>query len=120
MKKTILALVLAMLMLTGCSGGKTVDKPTLPTEPAVETTRATEAPATQPTAKPTEAPQTTVPPVTETLPPPTTAPTAPPAIVITKHPTSETVSEGGRTWFIAKAENETQITWEFFSPDGTM
>lgn len=102
MKRTIFILVLAMLMLTGCSGSKTnpeaVTAPSLtPSEPAI-----TEAPATKPVTVPT------------------TAPTAPAGIVITKHPSSETVSAGARTWFIANAENETQITWEFFSPDGTI
>lgn len=118
MKKMILALALAMLVLVGCSGGKTEQAPT--TEPTQAATEAKKEPGALITA-PTEAPvpATTVPPVTETVPPATTAP-APAAIVITKHPSSETVSAGGRTWFIASAENETQITWEFFSPDGTM
>lgn len=116
-------LLLVMLMLTGCSGRKNeqihATAPTLPaTEPALEQGTLITLPATEPAPAPTVAP--TTPPVTETLPPPTAAPTAPPAIVITKHPTSETVSVGARTWFIAKAENETQITWEFFAPDGTL
>ena len=118
MKKTIFVLVLIMLMLVGCSGGKTPEAPTtVPTQAATE-------PKTEPGAlitAPTEAPvpATTAPAVSETVPPATTAPVAP-AIVITKHPSSETVSAGGRTWFITSAENATQITWEFFSPDGTM
>lgn len=116
MKKTILALMLALLLvLTGCSGSKTQQAPTTqPTEaPSVIIVSPTTA-APAPTAAPTTAP--TAPPTTEPAPPATTAP----AIVITKHPSSETVSEGARTWFIAKAENATQITWEIFSPDGTM
>ena len=118
----ILVLALVLLVFTGCSRSKAEDVP--PTEPIMEPTRATTEPTveqgtliTLPATEPTEAP-TTAP--TETVPPATTAPTAPAAIVITKHPTSETVSVGARTWFIANAENETQITWEFFSPDGTM
>ena len=125
MKKTILIYVLVMLMLAGCSGSKTaVEFPTAPPQASIEpeTSQTTPAsaevaetePATVATTAPTEAP------TTEPETAATTAPTDPPGIVITKHPTSETVSEGARTWFIANAENETQITWEFFSPDGTM
>lgn len=118
MKKTIIILALVMLMLAGCSVKKTTTAPS--TEPALllkdpEPTQT--VPVTNPTI-PTTVP--TQPPVTEPATVPTTAPTEPPAIVITKHPTSESVLAGERTWFIANAENETQITWEFFSPDGTM
>ena len=122
MKKMILAMALVILVLAGCSGNKKEQKPTMPTTPAVTETQ--QDPGTlitrppEPTTAPTTAPTTPAP--TETVPPVTTAPTAPAAIVITKHPSSETVSAGDRTWFIASAENETQITWEFFSPDGTM
>ena len=117
MKKTILIFVLAMLVFTGCSGSKTEQTPTeAPTQAATEPLGALiTAPAVNPAP--------TVPPATVPAPAPTTAPAAPAApaaIVITKHPSSETVSVGGNTWFIANAENETQITWEFFSPDGTM
>ena len=98
MKKMIPALILAILLLTGCTGSKT--------EPSQAVTEQTEEPVVL----------ITVPAVTETVP----QTTAPAAVVITKHPSSEKVSAGGRTWFIANAENETQITWEFFSPDGTM
>ena len=119
MKKMILVLALVMLVLTGCSGSKT-EKPTAATEPP-QTTAETKAEYGAVITAPTEAtvPVTTAPAVTETAPPATTAP-APAAIIITKNPSSETVSAGGRTWFITSAENETQITWEIFSPDGTM
>ena len=123
MKLRLFAFMLVMLVLTGCSNSKT--------EP-VFTTEATQA-ATEPTTEvgalitvpadelpPATTAASVTPTVAETFPTPTTAPTAPVAIVITKHPSSETVSPGARTWFIAKAENATQITWEFFSPDGTM
>ena len=123
MKKMILVLALVMLMLTGCAGGKTKQPPaTEPAQVAAETTPELGALITAPAVKP--APSTST--VIETVPPATTAPAAPAvpaapaAIVITKHPSSETVSAGGRTWFITNAENETQITWEIFSPDGTM
>ena len=119
MKHKILVLLLMILVLTGCSGKKTESAPTTaPTQAATEPGALITAPTTEPTSAP--ATTATEAPVTEPVAPPTTAPTASPAIIITKHPSSETVSPGARTWFIAKAENETQITWEFFSPDGTM
>lgn len=116
MKKTILILMLVMLMLTGCSDSQTKpESATAPTQPTSDPAPVQTVPVDNlPTTAPTEA--TATEPVTV----PTTAPTAPAAVIITKHPSSETVSAGDRTWFIAKAENETQITWEFFSPDGTM
>lgn len=125
MKKMILVLALAMLLLTGCSKGKTEQVPATEsvqatTEPAPELGALITVPAATSTPAPTTTPVPTVPPATETVPPATTVPVAPQPIVITKHPSSETVSVGAGTWFIAKAENETQITWEFFSPDGTM
>ena len=114
MKKVILILVLILMMLTGCGSKKEQTPATAPTQAVTEPTQELGERITVPESKPTQAP--TAAPVVETAPPASTA--AP--IVITKHPFSETVTEGGRTWFIAKAENATQITWEFFSPDGTM
>ena len=56
---------------------------------------------------------------------PTPAPTAPPAgnysgpaPVITKNPTSESLSIGGTTWFIAHAQNANRLIWQGVSPDG--
>lgn len=123
MKQKILALALMLLVLTGCSGKKTEPVPTAEptlavTEPTAELGALITAPSNKLPSATTVAPA--APTVTQPVPPPTAAPTAPPAIIITKHPSSETVSAGARTWFIANAENETQITWEFFSPDGTM
>lgn len=120
MRKKILILLLVLLVLTGCSGGKEEAVPeTKPVETAAEPATEPGALITLPAANSAPA-APTAPPAAETVPPATAAPTVPAAIVITKHPTSETVSVGSRTWFIAKAENATQITWEFFSPDGTM
>ena len=31
---------------------------------------------------------------------------------ITKNPTSEAIAIGGKTWFIAHADNATSLTWE--------
>lgn len=39
-------------------------------------------------------------------------------IVITKNPTSEALSTGGRTWFIAHAENANAIEWIVIDPQG--
>ena len=41
-----------------------------------------------------------------------------PAPVITKNPTSESLFVGGRTWFIAHADNATRIFWLMLSPEG--
>ena len=37
---------------------------------------------------------------------------------ITKNPTSETIEVGGRTWFIAHADNAESLTWLMLSPEG--
>ena len=78
MKKAVLTL-LAAATLTGCA----VSAPA-PTAP--ETTEVTEA-LTEPA---TEAP--------------TEAPAAPAAPVVTKDPTGEKLSPGGKTWFVAHAD----------------
>ena len=54
-------------------------------------------------------------------PAPTPTPTATysgPAPVITKNPTSESLSIGGTTWFIAHAQNATNLIWQAVSPEG--
>ena len=38
--------------------------------------------------------------------------------MVTKHPTNETVPEGGYCYFVAKYENARYATWHFVSPDG--
>ena len=45
-------------------------------------------------------------------------PTPEPKVTITKHPTAETMTEGGSAIFIAKADNATEIVWLLISPDG--
>lgn len=37
---------------------------------------------------------------------------------ITKHPTPETVTEGGKALFVARADNAEKIAWELVSPGG--
>lgn len=89
--KKWLPVILALLLLTGCAPGT-------PAATAPETTAET-APA--PTEAPTQA---------------QTAPAQPP--VVTKDPTEETLSPGGKTWFVAHADGATILTWEFVSPEG--
>lgn len=61
-----------------------------------------------------------VPPTPEPTPTSTPKPqvyTGPPPAV-TKNPSSESLSVGGKTWFIAHASNADSITWLFTSPQG--
>ena len=41
-----------------------------------------------------------------------------PAVVITKNPSSEAIAIGGRTWFIAHADNAQNLTWQLLDPEG--
>ena len=40
------------------------------------------------------------------------------APIITKNPTSEALAIGGKTWFIAHADNATSMSWELVDPNG--
>lgn len=71
------------------------------------TAAATPTPTPSPTPNPSSSPT------------PTPSPTAVPAPVITKNPTGETVTAGGRALFIARADNTETYTWRFVSGDGT-
>lgn len=96
MKKGIVIL-LAALLLSGCAASApaaTVPETTVPETTALEVVTVE----------------------TETL--PETTPVQPP--VITKDPTGEKLSPGGKTWFVAHADGATILTWEFLSPDGTV
>ncbi|MGM9605309.1 MAG: hypothetical protein ACI3XG_09615 [Faecousia sp.] len=97
MKKCLLLLALCLL-LCGCGAGQ--PKETIPTE--------TEAVTLTPPE--TTAPEATVPETTQAAQPP----------VITKDPTGEKLSPGGKTWFVAHAEGASFLTWEFLSPDGAV
>ena len=55
-------------------------------------------------------------PVTETP----SAPDNNPTFHITKNPTSEALAIGGKTWFIAYADNDTEPTWQLTDPDGQL
>lgn len=89
----MMTVLLIALLLAGCAAG--APKATEP-----ETAAETLPEVTQP---PTEA---------------ETAPAQPP--VVTKDPTDEKLSPGGKTWFVARADGATILTWEFVSPDGTV
>lgn len=43
-----------------------------------------------------------------------------PAVVITKDPSSEALGIGGKTWFIAHANNAHTLTWRILSPEGVV
>ncbi len=50
----------------------------------------------------------------------TTAMAAAGTPVITKNPTSEALAIGGKTWFIAHADNATSMSWELVDPNGNV
>ena len=95
LKIRLIPVLLLCLVLWGC--GAKQEPETVPPQP--ETT--TEA-----------VPETTM----ETI-PETTQAAQPP--VVTKDPTGEKLSPGGKTWFVAHAEGASIVTWEFLSPEGT-
>ncbi len=43
-----------------------------------------------------------------------------PTIVVTKHPSSEAITVGGKNWFIAHAQNADSLTWQLVDPDGAV
>ena len=59
-------------------------------------------------------------PMPEITPEPTPEPTPTPAPVVTKHPTSETLFEGGYCQFVARADNSTGMIWKLIAPNGTV
>lgn len=88
----ILPILMLCLLLCGCGASQQTPATTAPTETAqMETTQM------------------------ETTQPQTTQAPLPP--VITKDPTGEKLSPGGKTWFVAHADGATILTWEFLSPD---
>ena len=122
LKKEIAVILAVCLFLGGCSG-KANDHVPAPTEGNIDSyLLVDEDPQVIPSSETQTEPSTD--PVTEPTMEETTIPeteeTKVPEVVITKDPTSEAVFPGGRTWFIAHADNDTMITWEIFSPDGTM
>lgn len=41
-------------------------------------------------------------------------------ITVTKNPSSEALTVGGKTWFIAHADKAQSLTWQLVSPEGTV
>lgn len=113
MKKPAILFITAAICitLTACGGRMNIPDVTpapLQTEtPAIQTPPPTEAPTPAPSATPAPA----------STPAPTAAPASKPQIKITKSPTGETVDEGGKAVFIAKADNADGIVWITVSPD---
>lgn len=141
----LLFLLFLLIILSGC-GKNAVYMPELPTPVPVQVTAVPTAAPTPVPAVPTPVPVVRVTPVPTSTPsgevsswsqqtpaptqvpaPVSTLPAAPetvspaPAAVkkvqITKSPTSETVDEGGKAIFIAKAENASSSVWILVSPD---
>lgn len=114
MKKYIAIFAVLALSLTFCACTETsVPAPTAaPTATAEPTAAPTPVPTPTPTPVPTPTPTPT----------PTPVPTPVPAadINITKHPTGEILSVGGKTWFIAHAENADNLTWQFRDTNGNL
>ena len=110
MKKYIAFLMIAVLSLTFCACAGTAPAPAEPT--------ATPEPSAEPTPAPTPAPTPTPTPVPTPTSAPTPTPVPVPSINITKNPTGEKLTEGGKTWFIAHAENADSLTWQLKDTGG--
>lgn len=95
MKRRLLPILILCLLLCGCASGREPEP--LPVETTTAPTQTTQAAQTTQPTQSTQAPQ-------------------PP--VITKDPTGEKLSPGGKTWFVAHADGASILTWEFLSPDG--
>jgi hypothetical protein len=118
----IACMMLSLAVLSACHLGNNLvaePMPTLEPTPVAETivqiSEPTPAPTPVPTPEPTPAstPQPTPTPFTPT-------PVPGPAVLITKNPSSESLTIGGRTWFIAHAENAYSLTWELVDPNGNI
>lgn len=113
----ITCMMLSLAVLSACHLGNNLvaePMPTLEPTPVAETivqiSEPTPAPTPVPTPEPTPAP----------TPQPTPPPVPGPAVLITKNPSSESLAIGGRTWFIAHAENAYSLTWELVDPNGNI
>ena len=129
MKKTVIVILAFAMLLTLAACGERHSLPeglydesaaakTTPAPTVMPTVMPAPAVTAAPTPVPTIAP-TPVPTVAPT-PVPTVAPTQAPVLRITKSPTGETVGEGGKALFVARAENYTSISWFIANAAGTM
>ena len=142
MKKTAIFIFTAIILTVFTACGKAANSPAItpmPTaapvqiQPEEAETTVASAPASTPVQTPTAVPtptaaQTPTPtaapaptptpsPVPTAAPAPTAALVTAPAIKITKSPTGETVDEGGKAIFIARADHAQSMTWIIVSPD---
>lgn len=123
MKKAAILILTAIILTVSTACGKEADymSTAAPAQVQFETPEAdttptpTAAPAPTPTAAPAPTPTPT--PVPTATPTPSNAPVTAPTIRITKSPTGETVDEGGKAIFIARADNAQSTTWIIVSPD---
>ena len=139
MKKTriVLMILLTAVLLSGCWGRlvkpkeKAAPSPTpVPTPSLVVVQTPAPTPASTPEATPEPVAESTPEPTPAATPAPTAAPTPAPTPApaetqvpagyprVTKHPTDETVRDGGYCYFVAKYENALWASWHFVSPDG--
>ncbi len=118
----ITCMMLSLAVLSACHLGNNLVAEPLPTPeatPIAETVVQTSEPTPVPTPVPT--PEPTPEPTPQPTPTPfTPTPVSGPAVLITKNPSSESLAIGGKTWFIAHAENAYSLTWEIVDPYGNI
>ena len=118
----ITCMMLSLAVLSACHLGNNLvaePMPTLEPTPVAETIVQTSEPTIAPAPVPT--PELTPEPTPQPTPTPfTPTPVPGPAVLITKNPSSESLAIGGKTWFIAHAENAYSLTWELVDPDGNI
>ena len=121
----IIYLMLGVLLLGACHIGKDLvaqpDNTTV--SMPVEAAQSVQTPEPTSELTPSPSPIATLVPTPVPTPAPTPTPYTPtpvpgPAVIITKNPTSESLSVGGKTWFIAHAQNAYSLTWELVDPNG--
>ena len=111
---TIVFIIVLSSILCACGAQKQEAEPATPV--------VTEAPATA-TPEPTPEPLVPEPVVDDNaeaapaVPSPVLTP-APTPVPTPKNPSSESLSVGGKTWFIAHSDNAYSLTWELIDPNG--
>lgn len=129
MKKTIIMIITLCMLLSLCAcSQKESDVVFVP--PQVETAAPADISAPPVTAvpEPSAAPTPAATPAPLPIPEPTKTPVPIPEptvpvgtagnITVTKNPTGEALTIGGKTWFIAHASNADSLVWQLLDPDG--